>query len=63
MEKFTPPVSKPDTFGVSDQEVTELASRLRSGLPQEERYSESRSPATGLGAGGAPRAAPRAKIF
>jgi hypothetical protein len=63
MEKFTPPVTKPDTFGVSDQEVTELASRLRSGLPQEERYSESRSLTNGAGAGGTASAAPRAKIF
>jgi hypothetical protein len=32
MHKFTIPISKPANFGVSQQEVTELVTKLRSGL-------------------------------
>jgi len=33
MDKTTPPISKPEKFGVSNQEVIDLASKLREGLP------------------------------
>lgn len=33
MDKSTPPISKPEKFGVSNQEVIDLAAKLREGLP------------------------------
>ena len=33
MDKTTPPISKPERFGVSNQEVIDLAVKLREGLP------------------------------
>ncbi len=60
MDKSTPPISKPEKFGVSNQEVIDLAAKLREGLPaQIESPSPGRVQAEGADL---PQPAPRAVI-
>ena len=39
MDKYTPPISTPERFGVSNQEVADLALKLREGLSTQNNVS------------------------
>lgn len=60
MDKFSIPISKPANFGVSQQEIADLATKLRMGLHG--KKSESQSSIPGRGLGSATPAAPLARV-
>jgi hypothetical protein len=60
MDKFSIPISKPADFGVSQQEIADLATKLRMGL--QGKKSENQSSISGHGQGSARPAAPMARV-
>jgi len=63
MEKFSSPISKPADFGVSNQEVTEIVTRIRErGQSPTSHKTDPSGKSGGQGAGSALRA-PRPPIF